>query len=250
MSHRIEGEKVPKMSPMSYEQVQNSRLYEKIVAQIQQRIMDGELKPGDRLPPVPALVEEFGVSRTVIREAIQFLQSKGLVTVKHGSGMFVSEPTSDTLSDVLSTIFQFRGASAYDLHEVREILEVEIAALAAERASEEDKAELLDCLEWMRRVCESPREYIEVDLLFHGILARATGNEVFLLLLETLIDLLRRSRVKGIKIPGGVERSFRGHKALYRCIRKGDSEGARIAMREHLRDVRERLEAVGETKLL
>lgn len=238
------------MSPANYEQVQSSRLYEKIVAQIQQRIIDGELKPGDRLPPVPTLVEEFGVSRTVIREAIQLLQSKGLVTVKHGSGMFVSEPTSDTISEVLSTIFRFKGASAHDLHEVREILELQIAALAAERASEEDKAELLDCLEWMEKVRESPREYIEVDLLFHGILARATGNEVFLLLLEPLIDLLRQSRVKGTQIPGGVERSLIGHKALYECIRKGDCEGARMAMREHLGDVRERLEAAGETQLL
>jgi len=156
----------------------------------------------------------------------------------------------DTISEALSTIFRFRGASVYDLHEVREILEVEIAALAAERASEEDKTELLNCLKWMEKVRESPREYVEVDLLFHGILARATGNEIFLLLLEALIDLLKRSRVEGIKIPGGIERSFRGHKAIYECIRKGDSEGVRTAMCEHLGEVKERLAAAGEAQLL
>jgi len=235
---------------ISYEQVQSSRLFERVAAQIQQHIIDGELRPGDKLSPEHILAQEFGVSRTVVREAIQSLRTKGLVTVIHGSGAFVNEPTMDTISEALSTIFRFKGASVYDLHEVREILEVEIAALAAERASEEDKTELLNLLKLMEEVRESPREYVELDLLFHGILARATGNEVFLLLLEPLIDLLRRSRVEGIQIPGGVERSFRGHKAIYECVRRGDSEGVRTAMREHLRDVRERLAAAGETQLL
>jgi len=226
---------------VQYEQIEGTRLYEKVAAQIQQRITDGELKPGDRLPPEHVLVREFGVSRTVIREAIQSLKTRGLVSVKHGSGVFVSEPTVDMVSELFSTLFQFKGASVYDLHEAREILEVEIAALAAERASEEDKAELFEKLEWMEKTCGSLREYVELDLIFHGILARATGNQIFLLLLEPLVDLLRQSRLKATQAPGGVQGSFRGHRAIYESIERGDKEGARLAMREHLREVRERL---------
>jgi GntR family transcriptional repressor for pyruvate dehydrogenase complex len=230
-----------------YEQIEGTRLYVKVAAQIQQHITDGGLQPGDRLPPEHVLVQEFGVSRTVIREAIQSLKTRGLVTVKHGSGVFVSEPTADTVSEFLSALFQFRGASVYDLHEAREILEVEIAALAAERASDEDKAELGEKLEWMKKVRGSPREYVELDLVFHGILARATGNHIFLLLLEPLVDLLRQSRLKATQIPGGVEGSFRGHRAIYDSIARGDAEGARAAMREHLREVRDRLARTEET---
>lgn len=230
---------------MSKKQIQSPRLYEQVVTQIRQRIIDGELQPGDRLLPEHALAEEFGVSRTVIREAIQSLRNQGLITVKHGSGVFVEEPSTDTILEALSTVLQFRKASLYDLHEVREILEVEIAGLAAERASEEDKTELLNELEWMGSVTESPDEYIETDLLFHTILAKATHNAIFLLLLHPLMDLLRRSRSKAISAPGAMKKSFVGHQAIYECVEAGDSAGAREAMRAHLKEVRERLDTVG-----
>jgi GntR family transcriptional repressor for pyruvate dehydrogenase complex len=236
-------------SRVAFEPAQDSRLYEQIAAQIRQHIIEGRLAPREKLPPELSLAEEFGVSRTVVREAIQSLRTRGLVTVVQGRGTFASEPGIDTVSQALSTVFQFRGASLYDLHEVRDIIEVHVAALAAERASEEDKSELLGCLESMEQVRGSPRQYVELDLLFHGILTKATRNEVFLLILEPLLDLLRQSRVEGIQIPGGVKRSLRGHKAIYNAVRTGDSEGARIAMREHLRDVRERLGAAEETQL-
>jgi GntR family transcriptional repressor for pyruvate dehydrogenase complex len=224
--------------------VQSSRLYEDVAEQIEQQILDGSLKPDDKLPPEHTLANEFGVSRTVIREAIQSLRSRGLVQVVQGSGMYVREPEADTFVKALSTLFQFREASPFDLHQVREILEIEIAGLAATESSEEDKAELLKSLAWMEAARDSVREYVELDLLFHGILARATGNEVFLLLLEPLIDYLRQSRLRATQAPGGVERSFQGHRAICQCVVSGDAEGARAAMHEHLQEVRQRLAAV------
>jgi GntR family transcriptional repressor for pyruvate dehydrogenase complex len=217
-------------------------LFEDVAEQIQNRILDGSLKPGDKLPPEHALADEFGVSRTVVREAIQSLRSRGLLQVVHGSGVYVLEPQADTIVEALSTLFQFRGASFDALHEVREILEIEIAGLAAKRASEEDRAELLNSLSSME-ACGSVREYVELDLLFHGILARATGNEVFLLLLEPLIDYLRQSRLRATRTSGGVEKSFQGHRAICECVGSGDVNAARAAMREHLKEVRQRLTA-------
>jgi GntR family transcriptional repressor for pyruvate dehydrogenase complex len=139
----------------------------------------------------------------------------------------------------------FEGATLRDLHEVREILEVEIAALAAEQASEEDKIQLLGCLESMSQIQESPHDYIELDLVFHGLLANATHNPVFLLLLEALIHPLRRSGVRAVGVPAGVERSFKGHRAIYACIVRGDREGSRKATLEHLREVGESLKQWG-----
>lgn len=237
------------MSSLEYQPVESSRLYETVAAQIQRKIFEGDLNLGTKLPPESALAEEFGVSRTVIREAIQSLKSRGFVSVKQGAGVFVTEPTKDTLTEVFSVICRFRGVTLGDLHQIREVLEVEIAGLAAQAGSEEDRLRLLACLEAMERNRESAHDHVELDLMFHGLLAKATGNEVFLLLLEALILQLRRSRITAISVPRGLERSLAGHRAIYESIARRDSEGARTAMRQHLADVRDRLVQVGEFQL-
>jgi len=232
-----------------FQPVQKSRLYEKVAAQIRRRIIDGDLQPGDRLPSEYALAKEFGVSRTVVREAMQSLRDQQLVIVKQGIGTVVDAPSSDSLGEALSTILQFRGASAYDLHEIRQILEIEVAGLAAERATEEDLVQLRKALKWMETVEHSPEKYTEVDLLFHTVLAKATKNEIFLVLLEPLIDLLRKSRLQSAVVPGAVQRSFAAHRLIYDCVRRGDVEAAQEAMEEHLREVGERLTVAGVESL-
>jgi GntR family transcriptional repressor for pyruvate dehydrogenase complex len=209
--------------------------------------MAHELRPGDKLASESDLAGEFGVSRTVIREALKMLENQQLVQVKHGSGTFVREPTPDAIADALSTLSDFRGASIYDLHQVREILEVEVAALAAENASEDQKAQLGRLLELMEQASDGSREYVRLDLLFHRVLSEATGNEVFLLLIEPLADLLVQSRLTAIRGPRGPQQSLEGHRRIYESVRRGDAEGAREAMRGHLEDTADRLMAVEES---
>jgi GntR family transcriptional repressor for pyruvate dehydrogenase complex len=226
-----------------YGRVQESRLYEEVAGQIRQRILSGDILPDTKLPPVHTLAREFGVSRTVVREAIQSLQSSGLVSVRHGSGVFVSEPTVAAVTEMLQPILQFRNASVYDLHEVREILETAIASLAAQRAIQEEKVELLRVLEQMESTLEAPKEYVKADLLFHAILAKATRNEVFLLLLQPLVEFLVQSRTRAAQAPGGTVESLRGHRAIFEAVSEGDHVRAKETMREHLSEVRRRLTA-------
>ncbi len=118
-----------------YEEVQTGRLYEQIVEQIQRRIMDGDLKPGDQLPSERELGKQFGVSRTSIREAIRVLTLMGLVEVNHGRGTFITEQTPNAIRYTIDTMINIaRKEGSGNLIELREILEPEIAALAAVRS--------------------------------------------------------------------------------------------------------------------
>src|ERR1700751_6075909 len=121
-----------------YKIVQSSRLYEQIVEQIEQSVQKGDLKPGDQLPAERELAEQFGVSRTAVREAVKALREKGLVEAYPGRGTFITNGTPPSIRKSLGGMM---GADKQDgtvqLVEVREILEPEIASLAASRADDE-----------------------------------------------------------------------------------------------------------------
>jgi len=226
---------------MMYQEVKRGRLYEEIVNQIQDLIVQERLQPGNKLPPERQLIEQFGVSRTVVREAIRALEEKGLVEVKHGIGVYVSQLSSDSVSESIALLFQVRKSSLMALHEVREILEVEIAGLAAERATAEDKEEMEEVLRYAAKVLDSTEESLEADLRFHGLLAKATYNEVLPILLNPLAELLRESRRVGMEPPGSAEAPLQGHWEIFKAVKNKDKEQAREAMRRHLQLVRKTL---------
>src|SRR5947209_1142112 len=115
-----------------YEAIQSERLYEKIVEQIERRIWSGELKVGDQLPAERELGDQFHVSRTAVREAVKALREKGLVEVRPGRGTFVTNGTSQAVRDSLGLMMKFSlGNGSREIVEVREMIEPEIAALAA-----------------------------------------------------------------------------------------------------------------------
>jgi len=121
-----------------YKAVRTSRLYEQIVQQIEESILKGALKPGDQLPAERELAQNFGVSRTAVREAVKALREKGLVEAYSGRGTFITNGTSQAIRqslDLMSRIGQQEGLA--DLAELRQILEPEIAALAAERIEDQ-----------------------------------------------------------------------------------------------------------------
>src|ERR1700757_3186444 len=121
-----------------YKAVQPSRLYEQIVRQIEDSISSGTLKPGDQLPPERELAQQFGVSRTAVREAVRALHEKGLVEAYPGRGTFITDGSSYTIRQSLDRMMRSGNEGFAFLAEVREILEPEIAALATTRADEKD----------------------------------------------------------------------------------------------------------------
>lgn len=224
---------------MGYQTLRAERLYERIVEQIENRILTSELKLGEQLPPERDLALQFGVSRTAIREAIKTLRQKGLVAVEHGRGTFVSNKTPQATRRSLELMMKIGSNGGSDgLVEVRELIEPEIAAFAAKRATKAQLDAARAAVSIMDTALGDVDRFIEADLDFHLALARATQNPVFPVLIDTIVDPLREQRKRIARAKGGLERGQFHHKKILRAVESHDSSAAREAMRAHLRQVR------------
>jgi GntR family transcriptional regulator, transcriptional repressor for pyruvate dehydrogenase complex len=233
-----------------YKVVRTSRLYEQIVQQIEESVLNGTLKPGDQLPAERELAQRLGVSRTAVREAVKALREKGLVEAYSGRGTFITDGTSQAARqsfDLMVKIGQQEGAP--HLAELRLILEPGIAALAATRIEEEHLAAMREAVAVMERSQKDPAAYIEADLDFHLALAEAAGNPLILSLIDSIVGLLREQRMKIFNV-GGPERGQIHHKLILEAMERRDSAKARDAMRSHLEQVREDSKALPDTQPL
>jgi GntR family transcriptional regulator, transcriptional repressor for pyruvate dehydrogenase complex len=223
-----------------YKLVRSSRLYEQIVQQIEDSILNGTLKAGDQLPSERELALKFGVSRTAVREAVKSLHEKGLVEAYSGRGTFITNGTSQAVTQSINLMMKIDQADGSgSLAEVRQILEPEIAALAATRIQEPQLALMREAFSVMNQALRDPDAYIEADLDFHLALAEAVGNPLILSLLDSIVGLLREQRMKIFFQEGGPERGQHHHARILAAIEKRDPEASRAAMRDHLEQVRE-----------
>jgi GntR family transcriptional repressor for pyruvate dehydrogenase complex len=179
-----------------YKIVRSSRLYEQIVQQVEESIHKGAMKPGDQLPPERELAQQFGVSRTAVREAVKALREKGLVEAYPGRGTFITDGTSYSMRQSLDRMLRVGQAEGSGfLAEVREILEPEIAGMAATRADTEDLASMREQIRIMDEARKDPDAFIEADLDFHLTLAEAAANPIILSLIDSIVGLLREQRM-------------------------------------------------------
>ncbi len=223
-----------------YSPVERTRVFEHIVAQIEQRILSGELRDGDHLGSERELSERFAASRTAVREALKTLAQKGLVDMRPGRGTVVIDGTSRAMHHSLRLMMRVGQAqNPSNLVEVREILEPEIAGLAAQRATDDDVTDLRAAVRLMDAALEDADAYIAADTDFHRTLAKATGNPLLLALMDSIVDPLSEQRKLIFSVPGGPERGQTPHKRLIEMIVRRDADGARACMREHMRQVRD-----------
>ncbi len=226
-----------------YTPLQHERLYQQIVQQIENRIAVGDLKVGDQLPSERELSDQFAVSRTAVREAIKALHEKGLVDIMVGRGTFIAKATTDLVRRSLDMLVKFDSARGYlPLVEVREIMEPEIAALAAKYATDEYLNALQDAFAKMEAVIGDVDEFVEADLDFHLALAEATQNPIIPALLDPIIDLMREQRILITHIKGVAEHGQYNHKIILETIKRRDPDAARQAMRQHLAQIRKDFE--------
>ena len=213
--------------------------------QILDMVVSGGLDRGERLPPERELCARLNVSRTVVREALNLLEARGLISIEHGRGAVISGGNTDALRDTLGLILRVRPKALWELLEIRKILEVEIAGLAAERVEEEDVRAMRVQLERMAASIDAPRGYVDADVEFHTLLAGAARNGVLLTMLEPIVDLLRVSRrVSASRRPGSALRALGEHEEILRQVEVGDAEGARREMSAHLANTAKDIEAV------
>ncbi|WP_128000852.1 FadR/GntR family transcriptional regulator [Piscinibacter defluvii] len=219
-----------------------------LVEALGERIRDGRLAPGDKLPTEAAVMAEFGVSRTVVREAISKLQASGLVETRHGVGTFVVgvgdgsafriEPAQlGTLRDVIAVL------------ELRIGVESEAAALASRRRTAANLAAMRAALDSFAAAVEAGTDAVAADFQFHAEIARATQNEHFTGLMATLgAQIIPRARLEGAAPAAPpdparqeyLRRVNAEHESIFDAIAAQDADAARAAMRTHLANSRER----------
>ena len=216
-----------------------------LVSSLGERIRDGRLKVGDKMPTEAAIMAEFDVSRTVVREALSKLQASGLVDTRHGIGTFVlglgddagfkiSREQYGTLQDVVAVL------------ELRIGLETEAAALAAQRRTEANLDAMRKALDALSYALEHGSDAVAADFLFHQEVARATQNDHFADLMTTLGSrIIPRARLEPAQVMTDERREYLRrvngeHESIFDAISAQDSEGARAAMRTHLANSRER----------
>jgi len=225
---------------------QPRKLAHAVVERLSGRIRRGEFKPGDKLPTESEITRAFGVSRTVVREAMSRLQAAELVETRHGIGTFVSEGAE-------SAPFRIDPVGTATLNELIAILELRIsieaeaAALAAERRAATHLAAMRKALDAFSRQVAQSRDAVQADFRFHLTIAQSTGNRHFADLIRYLGTMLfPRTRVNTAQLAGEKRAAYlsrvnREHERIYEAIARGAPEAARAAMRAHLENSRERL---------
>lgn len=214
-------------------------LSDRVAETVLERIISKRLQPGDRLPSERALGEQFGVSRTVVREAVRSLVARGVIEVRSGSGLRVAQIRSEAVSDFMSLYLRGRGTLDYGkVQEVRETIELRIVQLACERATTQDLDTLRAAHARMERAVHDFEEASAADVEFHRTIAKITHNELFLVMLDSIGDILadvRRRATLGIK--GRTHKALNHHHTILERILARDASGAEAAMRAHLDDV-------------
>ena len=206
------------------------------VERIADMIRTGQYAPGDRLPSERKLAEQLQVSRTSVREALGRLETIGLLESRHGLGTFVKDPSREVLQASLVPHISTDPETVGKLFELREIIEIDAAARAAERANASQKTIMRRWVEEVetQMARENAAGVVTADVEFHRQIIIATGNDILVDLMDSIVDLLRAMRRDSMNIPELRPKIITGHRAILAAIEAGDSAAARQAMRDHL----------------
>jgi GntR family transcriptional repressor for pyruvate dehydrogenase complex len=230
-------EHVEVVSGRDFRVVRKTRVSEEIIGQIRDLISSGRLKVGDRLPAERELAKLLDVGRSTVREAIRALESLGIVQVRAGEGTFLIANPADRPGDPLTTKVFSSLHNQRKLFEVRMVIEPDLAALAARRASFDQIVKMRETLRQQESLIQQGDSGIVADTQFHYLLAEAAGNEILFNIMTGLMDLLRETRQASLQTSGRPVRSVKQHRAVLRAIETRDPKGAEQRMREHLFDM-------------
>jgi len=220
-----------------FKKVKVERVYQKVIEQIGEMIKTGYLKKGDKLPPERELVEQLGVSRTSIREAVRVLEILGVIESRQGEGNFVTDRLDDTFFQPLSLAFMLRDSDPIEILEMRKIMDVGVAGLAAQRITEENLNKLKEIIEKFK-TSDSEEINANLDKEFHYIIIESSGNylakDIY-----TAISLLFDHFITGARKEINKEKKNQAillsqHEEIYHAIEKRDPKMAEEAMKKHL----------------
>ena len=210
------------------------RLSDKVAEMLLETITTRGLKAGARLPSERVLGEQFGVSRTVVREAVRALAAKGVIEARSGSGLRVAEVDAAAVTESMGLFLRGARLDYGKIHEVRKSLEVDVAGLAAMRARDDDVAHLEENLKSTLAQVEDVERVAVLDVEFHRGLVEASHNQLYLVMLDSIGEILLEVRRATQGIPGRPQKAVRAHRKILKAVAAHDPEAARAAMAEHL----------------
>ena len=222
-----------------------------LATQVEDQLMDYIINTpvniGEKIPNEYELAETYGVGRSTIRETVKSLVSKGILEVRRGAGTYVISTNSLENDPLGLSKFTDKYELALELFEVRLMLETEIASLAAQKASDEDKKKIMNLCEEVEKLYRSGKNHTKKDVEFHTAIANASGNSVVC----TLMPLIHTTIVTFVNLTYHklMEETIQTHKAIAEAIQRGDSVGAKCAMIMHLTYNRQMLVKLKEEKL-
>lgn len=210
------------------------RMSSVLAEHLQDLILSQRLEPGDRLPTEGELVAQYGVSRSVVREAGRILDDRGLVDIRPGRGMVVAKPDGSQLAAQYAILLQMNEASFEQLMQTRMIVESELAALAATHRTEEDLEEMRRTLERARSNASDFELFLRDDLHFHELISSASGNPFFALFIDPVNVCLRNLYTDSKRYLTGSLLTYEEHRAIFEAVSAQDVTAAREASRAHL----------------
>ncbi|MGQ9629469.1 MAG: FadR/GntR family transcriptional regulator [bacterium] len=232
------------MKDLLSEPIRRSTIPEEIIVRIKRMIEEGHLKEGSKLPPEREMAEMLGVSRPSLREALRALSLVGVLELRHGDGIYVSDFLENMPVESLRFMLLLKRVTLIELFETRKAIETELAGLAAMRASEEDLEAMKEALDAMKENLEDEKRYSHYEIAFHQAIAEASRNSLMLKIMQALNELLKESR-RSTALFESIRDDFLPHERIFREIKDGNPEGARRAMFEHLDITQRGLQAIG-----
>jgi GntR family transcriptional regulator, sialic acid-inducible nan operon repressor len=223
--------------------IRRRKLYEDVVARLEELIHDEELRPGELLPSERDLMLQFGVGRPAIREALFALSRMGLVEVANGERPRVSNPTPKTLIGELSGAARLMLSKPEGVHHFQEARTLFESALAEEAARVAGRADVLG----LERVLQANRQAIgdvvrfqQTDVAFHFAIASIPRNPIYLALHEAIVEWLNEQRSVSLRRLGTDKLAFSSHCKVFEAIKDNNPDMAREAMRRHLQEISDR----------
>jgi GntR family transcriptional repressor for pyruvate dehydrogenase complex len=206
-----------------------------VVNHIRSLMEKGTLQPGDKIPPEREFARALKISRASLRTGIGYLAAMGVMKVRHGVGTFVADGPPEFGKASLSLMGLLHGFQSWQMFEARLILESNLAELAAERGKEEHHTALAEEVAEMFAAMETPGDYLIHDVIFHRVIAQASGNPILAAVMETITSAMYDKRRKTVEHARDLRESAEMHREIFRAIRARKPLEARKLMEEHLR---------------
>jgi GntR family transcriptional regulator, transcriptional repressor for pyruvate dehydrogenase complex len=221
------------MARTTHDNPETHRMME-VVNHVRALIEKGTLKPGDKIPAERDFARTLNISRASLRAGIGYMAALGVMKIKHGVGTFIADGPPEFGQASLSFIGALHGFQSWQMFEARILLESGLAALAAERGKDEHHAALAEEVAEMFAAVDKPTEYLIHDVIFHRIIAQASGNPILAAIMETVTSSMYDKRRKTVERATDLRESAEMHREIYRAIRARKPMDARRLMEQHL----------------